>query len=218
MSTLGRSIVALAALLLFAASGFAAEQRVALVIGNSAYPNNPLANPANDARLMSVALRGRGFAVIERLDVGRRDMARAVKDFGDRLKAGGGDAVGLFYYAGHGVQVNNQNYLIPIDAEINDEGDVPIDAVSADHVLATIEDARNRLNIIFFDACRNNPFTRSFRASERGLAMMTAPTGIFIGYATAPGQVAADGSGSNSPFTEALAAAIGGPRAGRQFP
>ena len=205
-----RTILALALLWLATANALAAEQRIALVIGNSAYPDIPLANPVNDARLMASTLRAQGFEVIEALDVGRRDMARAVKDFGARLKAGGDDAVGLFYYAGHGVQVNNQNYLIPVDADINDEGDVPIDAVSADHVLATIEDARNRLNIMFLDACRNNPFSRSFRAAERGLAMMTAPTGIFIGYATAPGQVAADGSGSNSPFTEALAGAIGG--------
>ena len=189
-------------------SALAAEPRIALVIGNSAYADNPLANPANDARLMAAALRKGGFEVLQRTDVGRVEMALAIKEFGNRLKAAGAEAVGLFFYAGHGLQVGGRNYLLPVDHSIEDEGDVPIYSISADDVLAVIADARNRLNIIFLDACRNNPFARGFRSPVRGLAMMNAPTGIFIGYATAPGQVAADGSGVNSPFTTALTAKL----------
>jgi formylglycine-generating enzyme required for sulfatase activity len=188
-----------------------AQQRIALVIGNSAYANAPLANPVNDAQLISQALRQHGFDVIEKLDVGEREMGRAVKAFGERLKTAGSDAVGLFYYAGHGVQVGGINYLIPVDAAIEDEEDVPIEAVSADHILGIIEVSGNRLNLMFLDACRNNPFLRTSRNARHGLAMMNAPAGIFIGYATAPGDVAKDGSGVNSPFTTAMAATMGQP-------
>ena len=194
-----------------AAPVLAEGQRIALVIGNSAYADSPLANPVNDARLISAALRAQGFEVIERLDVGQNAMKLAVKDFGNRLKAARGAAVGLFFYAGHGIQVDGQNYLIPIDAPIEDEGDVDIYAVGANGILRTIEDARNGLNIVILDACRNNPFARGFRAQMRGLAPMDAPQGTLIAYSTAPGQVALDGDGANSPYTAALAKAIGEP-------
>ena len=194
-----------------AAPALTAEQRIALVIGNSAYADSPLTNPVNDARLMGGALRAQGFEVIERLDVGRVAMQRAVKEFGNRLKASQGQAIGLFYYAGHGVQVRGENFLIPIDAEIEDEGDVDIYGISANAVLRTIEDARNGLNIVVLDACRNNPYERGFRDASRGLALMEAPTGTLIAYSTAPGQVAIDGSGANSPYTEALARALAMP-------
>ncbi|MDP6953022.1 MAG: SUMF1/EgtB/PvdO family nonheme iron enzyme [Alphaproteobacteria bacterium] len=210
MGAIRRMILVLAALLL-ATTGALAEQRIALVIGNSAYPDIPLANPVNDARLMSATLRAQGFDVIETMDAGQRDIQRAVKDFGNRLKAAQGEALGLFYYAGHGLQVRGENFLIPIDAEIEDEGDVDIYAISANAILRTIEDARNGLNIIILDACRNNPFARSFRTVSRGLALMEAPTGTLIAYSTAPGQVALDGDGANSPYTEALARAIAAP-------
>ena len=205
-----RRIVLTLMALLFAAAA-AAEQRIALVIGNSAYPAIPLANPANDARLMSKSLRAQGFDVIELLDADQRAFQRTVKDFGNRLKSAQGEALGLFYYAGHGLQVRGENFLIPVDAEIEDEGDVDIYAISANAILRTIEDARNRLNIVILDACRNNPFARSFRTVARGLALMEAPTGTLIAYSTAPGQVALDGNGSNSPYTEALAKAIAAP-------
>ncbi|MDP6953234.1 MAG: caspase domain-containing protein, partial [Alphaproteobacteria bacterium] len=188
--------------------GTGGEHRIALVIGNSAYRSSPLVNPANDARLMATALRDNGFDVIEKLDVTQIEMKLAITTFGEKLDAAQGNAVGLFYYAGHGVQVGGVNYLIPIDAPIEKESHVSIYAVSANDVLATVEYARNALNIVVLDACRNNPFARSFRSSVRGLAQMNAVTGTLIAYSTAPGQVALDGDGRNSPYTAALATAI----------
>ncbi len=189
----------------------AAEERIALVIGNSAYSNSPLVNPINDAKLMAGALRGQGFEVIERLDVGQTEMKLAIVDFGAKLDAASGQAVGLFYYAGHGVQVNGHNYLIPVDAPIENESHVGVFAVSAEEVLEVVAYGRARINLIVLDACRNNPFARSFRAATRGLATMSAPTGTLIAYSTAPGQTALDGDGVNSPYTAALARAIAEP-------
>ena len=187
-----------------------AEKRVALVIGNSGYGDaiGYLKNPANDARLMAKSLRSVGFDVIERIDANQKQMKRAVRDFGDKLRSAGEDGVGLFYYAGHGVQMGGQNYLVPLKADINGEGDVDIEAVSAGSILAQMEYAGTRVNIVILDACRNNPFKRGFRSSVRGLARMDAPRGSYIAYATAPGDVAADGTGANSPFTTALAKAV----------
>jgi formylglycine-generating enzyme required for sulfatase activity len=124
------------------------------------------------------------------------------------LEKAGPGAVGLFYYAGHGVQLSGRNYLIPTTAHIDREGDVEIEAVSADWVIEQMRYARNRLNIVILDACRNNPFTRSMRSVDHGLATMDAPAGILIAYSTAPGAVAADGAGRNSPYTEALTQAM----------
>jgi len=182
--------------------------RVALVIGNSAYTDSPLQNPASDAQLMAATLRQVGFEVAELVDAGQKAMKRAIRDFGDELHRAGPEAVGLFYYAGHGVQVGGENYLIPIDAPIRRESDVDIEAVTASGVLRQMEFARNRINIVVLDACRNNPFARSFRSATQGLARMDAPRGSLIAYATAPGRVAADGDGSNSPYTAALAEAM----------
>ena len=186
----------------------ALEQRVALVIGNSDYTNAPLTNPVNDARLMSGTLRGLGFDVIERTNATQREMKLAIFELGDRLEAAGKDAVGLFYYAGHGVQVGGQNYLIPLNAEIESERHVAIEAVGASWVLSQMEFAGNRMNFVILDACRNNPLTRGFRSSVRGLAKMNAPTGSLVAYSTGPGDVAADGEADNSPYTLALAEAM----------
>jgi formylglycine-generating enzyme required for sulfatase activity len=186
----------------------AAETRIALVIGNSDYASGPLPNPANDAKLMADALTGLGFEVIARRNADQTVMKRAIEEFGSRLEQAGSGAVGLFYYAGHGVQLNGRNYLIPTTARIEREGDVEIEAVSADWVIEQMRYARNRLNIVILDACRNNPFTRSMRGVDHGLATMDAPAGILIAYSTAPGAVAADGSGRNSPYTEALTHAM----------
>ena len=191
-------------LLLAAAGPVYAAKRVALVIGNSQYKTAPLVNPVNDARLMTETLKQLGFEVIETLDANQRTMKRAIRDFGKSLDEAGEDAVGLFYYAGHGVQVGGANYLIPIGAEIVTEGDVDIEAVSANGILRTVDFARNNLNIIILDACRNNPYARSFRSGTRGLAEMRAARGVLISYATAPGEVALDGDGENSPYTAAL--------------
>jgi formylglycine-generating enzyme required for sulfatase activity len=186
----------------------AAETRIALVIGNSDYSSGPLPNPANDAKLVGEALTSLGFDVIARRNADQTTMKRAIQEFGSRLEKAGPSAVGLFYYAGHGMQLSGRNYQIPTTARIEREGDVEIEAVSADWVIEQMRYARNRLNIVILDACRNNPFTRSMRSVDHGLATMEAPAGILIAYSTAPGAVAADGSGRNSPYTEALTHAI----------
>ena len=186
----------------------AEETRIALVIGNSDYASGPLPNPANDAKLIGEALTGLGFDVIARRNADQVTMKRAIQEFGSRLEKAGPGAVGLFYYAGHGVQLSGRNYLIPTTARIDREGDVEIEAVSADWVIEQMRYARNRLNIVILDACRNNPFTRSMRSVDHGLATMDAPAGILIAYSTAPGAVAADGAGRNSPYTEALTQAM----------
>jgi formylglycine-generating enzyme required for sulfatase activity len=186
----------------------ATETRIALVIGNSDYSSGPLPNPANDAKLIGDALTNLGFDVIARRNADQIVMKRAIQEFGARLEKAGPDAVGLFYYAGHGVQLSGRNYLIPTTARIEREGDVEIEAVSADWVIEQMRYARNRLNIVILDACRNNPFTRSMRSVDHGLATMDAPAGILIAYSTAPGAVAADGTGRNSPYTEALTQAM----------
>lgn len=187
----------------------AAETRVALVIGNSEYIEfGQLRNPVNDMMLMAQTLRSLGFEVTERADADQAAMKRAIQEFGQRLERSGPDTVGLFYYAGHGVQISGANYLIPLNANISREPDVEIEAVNLDWVLAQMEHARNRMNILILDACRNNPLSRSFRSSEQGLGRMDAPRGTLIAYATAPGSVSFDGEGQNSPYTEALAATI----------
>ena len=186
----------------------AEETRIALVIGNSDYSSGPLPNPANDAKLIGDALTTLGFDVIARRNADQLTMKRAIQEFGSRLEKAGPSAFGLFYYAGHGVQLSGRNYLIPTTARIEREGDVEIEAVSADWVIEQMRYARNRLNIVILDACRNNPFTRSMRSVDHGLATMDAPAGILIAYSTAPGAVAADGTGRNSPYTEALTHAI----------
>jgi hypothetical protein len=180
----------------------APERRTALVIGNSAYISGPLKNPVNDAADMAEALRRAGFKVTLKKNANLQEMVEAIEDFGNSLKLGG---VGLFYYAGHGVQVNNVNYLLPIKERINKESDVRFQAVDAGRVLAEMENANNGLNIVILDACRDNPFGKSFRSASRGLAIVAnAPTGTFISYSTGVGQVARDGDGRNSHYTKAL--------------
>jgi len=178
------------------------EKRVALVIGNGAYKESPLKNPPNDARSMAATLKSLGFSVTTKIDVAKKEMRNALNAFGEEIRNGG---VGLFYYAGHGIQSNGRNYFIPINASIQSEGDVEDEAVSADQVLSRMADAHNRMNIVILDACRNNPFASSFRSAARGLATISsAPAGTFIAYSTAPGSVAADGEGSNGLYTQQL--------------
>ncbi len=195
-----------------AASAFAVPDidghRLALVIGNSTYKSGRLENPVNDAKLVTGALRKTGFEVIEVLNASQREMKRAIQKFGARLDEYGKHAVALFYYAGHGVQANGRNYLIPVDAQIQRETDLDIEGVPADWVVEQLEFAKSALNLIILDACRNNPFSRGFRSVQGGLARMDAPSGTLIAYSTAPGEVAADGEGVNSPYSKALAQAI----------
>jgi formylglycine-generating enzyme required for sulfatase activity/uncharacterized caspase-like protein len=192
------------------------EQRVALVIGNGAYKHTaPLVNPPNDARLMAETLASLGFRLIggrALLNADKPAMEKAIREFGQRLRGG---AVGLFYYAGHGVQVRGENYLIPVAANIADESDVKYELVSAGFVLDEMANANNRLNVVILDACRNNPFGgRGLRSAASGLAQVTAPAGTVISYATQPGNVALDGSAKNSPYSAALAAAMRKPGLG----
>ena len=177
-------------------------KRIALVIGNGAYTKAPpLKNPPNDARDMAATLRTLGFDVTSGINTNQRDMKRLIREFGQKLKAGGS---GLFYYAGHGVQSKGRNYLIPVDADIQSEAEVEDSGVDASLVLNFMDDAQNGLNIVILDACRNNPFARSFRSASSGLAQVDAPTGTLIAYATAPGRVASDGTGQNGLYTSEL--------------
>jgi uncharacterized caspase-like protein len=189
------------ALLLLPCQARAAE-RVALVIGNGAYKNvGHLANPGNDARDMAKVLRKIGFEVIEKIDASHREMEAAVGAFGKKLAR---SEIGLFFYAGHGMQIAGSNYLIPVDANPTSESDVRFESVNAGRILGKMEEADNKLNLVILDACRNNPFKRSFRSSTKGLARMDAPAGSLIAYATGPGSVAADGDGRNGLFTGEL--------------
>ncbi len=199
----------LCVLAILASSGLpvaASEPRVALVIGNSEYGPTigKLKNPANDAKLMAETLKGLGFSVDLVLDADQKAMKRAVKSFGAKLREAGSEATGLFYYAGHGVQVDGTNFLLPVGAEIEAEADVEIESIAADDVMTQMQSAGNAVNLVFLDACRNNPLARTSRSATRGLARLDAPRGSFVGYSTAPGDVAADGDGANSPYALAL--------------
>ncbi len=183
----------------------ATETRVALVIGNSSYKDSPLANPVNDATDIAKALQQAGFKVILKRNAGVRDMRQAIREFGTELRRA---QVGLFYFAGHGIQVKGNNYLVPVGADIASEADTEDLAIDANYALRTMEEAQVKVSIVILDACRNNPYARSFRSSARGLAQMNAATGSVIAYATAPGSVAADGAGRNGVYTKHLLASL----------
>ncbi len=179
-------------------------KRVALVVGNSNYKTfNVLPNPVNDARLMEIALRESGFEVTLILDADQAQMKRAILEFGRTLRKGV-DA-SMFFYAGHGLQVKGENYLIPIDADLQNEDEVGVQTIDVNAFLQTMESAQSPFNIIVLDACRNNPLN-AHRGGGGGLAPVTAPKGSFVAYSTAPGKVALDGdSTTDSPYTLALA-------------
>jgi hypothetical protein len=183
------------------------QPKFALVIGNANYEEGALSNPVNDATDMAKALRELGFEVTLLQNQDLRSMENAIDDFSRQLRKGG---VGVFYYAGHGVQVEGENYLIPLKAQLLNEKDARYEAVALGKVLNAMEEARNQVNIIIIDACRDNPFYRRWRSSRRGsnvrgLTAVSPPSGIIIAYATREGNTAADGVGQrNSPFTSAL--------------
>ncbi len=179
----------------------AAEQRVALVVGNSDYRSSPLRNPGNDARAIAARLRKLGFDVVERENLQTRQIAPMLREFRSRLRAGD---VALFFYAGHGLQMRGVNYLPTVDAEITSEDDVPLNSINVSQVMEIMEEAKTRLNLMFLDACRNNPFTRRFRSTAGGLARVDAPSGTLISFATRPGSVAADGEGDHGLYTHHL--------------
>lgn len=200
--------------MLASAAGAAAidgtERRVALVIGNSAYQFTPrLPNPTNDAEAMAVALQRLGFEVAKGIDLDRGETEMIIRDFAKNLP---GADVALFFYAGHGIQVARQNYLIPVDAQLAEETDLHFEATDLNLVLGLME-REPRVNLVFLDACRDNPLSQSLAramgstrstAVGRGLALVEAQDGSFIAYATQPDKVALDGDGTHSPFTAAL--------------
>ena len=183
----------------------ATEQRVALVIGNASYDGGAqLRNPVNDATDVAKTLRELGFQVTLMADADWRKMRVGIQDFTQALSRGG---IGLFFFAGHGIESNGKNYLIPVKSSIEDELDLEGKAIDANSVLQGMERARNRLNIVILDACRNNPYSRGWRsAPQGGLAQMAAPAGSFIAFATSPGRIANDGTGRNGIFTKHLLA------------
>jgi hypothetical protein len=183
------------------------ERRLALVIGNSDYINsNPLQNPVNDAKAIAEALKEVGFTVMLYLNSDLKTMKQAMDEFGIKLPE---YSVGLFYYAGHGMQVKGNNYLIPVDASLKVEQDVDYDCIDAGRLLGKMEAGGTSTNIVILDACRDNPFERSWAARAAaqggsGLAFMNAPSGSIIAYATSPGKTASDGTGKNGLYTEAI--------------
>lgn len=185
-----------------AASASESTPRYALVIGNASYAAMPLDNPVHDARAMAETLQKIGFKVTKIENASLKAIHEAIRNFGDTLRANGG--VGLFYYAGHGVQVKGRNYLIPVDAAIKREDEIAYTSVDAGEVLDKMESAKNPLNIVILDACRDNPFARGSRGMVMGLAQMEAPVGTMIAFATAPGAPASDGAGKNSIYTQNL--------------
>jgi len=184
----------------------AAEPRTALVIGNAAYPFGALANPVNDATDVAAALRGAGFQVLLKTNAGSGEMKNAIRQFGDELKARGG--VGLFYFAGHGVQLKGENFIVPIIRNVVSEDELKQDAVSATEAVDVMAAAHTALNIVVLDACRNNPFNAG---GTKGLSRIDSNARLFVSYSTSPGAVALDGQGRNSPYTKYLSRAIAAP-------
>lgn len=183
-----------------------AEKRVALVIGNSAYLNvSRLANPRNDAKAMAETLQSLGFTLVGggvQLDLDKAGFDTVVQTFGNQSM---GADVGLFYYAGHGVQLRGTNYLVPVNANPVKETDVDFQMMDVNLVLRQMDGAGAKLKVVVLDACRNNPFGgRGLRSADAGLAQMRAPEGTLISFATQPGNVALDGADGNSPYTKAL--------------
>lgn len=191
-----------------AATAPAVEKRVALVIGNSTYLKGPLRNPVNDATDVAARLRASGFEVIERTNIKTSQIGRTLREFRAQLTPG---AVALFFYAGHGLQIRGENYLPAVDADIEAEEDAPNQSIAMRQIMEIMEDAKTRLNLAFLDACRNNPYARSFRSGADGLARVSAPSGTLISFATRPGSVAADGTGRNGLYTTHLLQAMDSP-------
>jgi hypothetical protein len=187
-----------------------AESRLALVIGQSAYRSVPaLPNPANDARAVTQLLTDSGFEVSTAADLSQGQMREAVSDFAGKVAAKGADTVALVFYAGHGLQIDGENFLVPVDIDPKREADIPIQAVRLNDILNTLTSVPSKMRILMLDACRNNPFP-DLKTAGGGLAIVDAKVGApgtFLSFSTSPGAVAEDGSGSNSPYTNALLAA-----------
>jgi Caspase domain len=185
-----------------AASLTPSPHRRALLIGNAAYSDSPLGNPVNDATDLASLLRRLGFEVTLHRDADKPTMEQAIDRFTHGVPRG---SAGLFFFAGHGVQIDGMNYLVPIGARFRAASDVKYHAVAADWVLARMEESGMDVKLLLLDACRNNPLGRSWtRALSRGLAVMETPQSALLAYATSPGKTASDGAGRNSPFTVQL--------------
>lgn len=177
------------------------ENRVALVVGNSAYKTVPLKNPANDAKDMAAKLKSMGFTVIERNNLTVKQIGSTLREFRSKLTPG---SVALVFYAGHGLQIKGENYLPAVDADISSEEDVPNQSLAMRRIMDVLGDAKTRLNLVFLDACRHNPYASGFRSASDGLKRINAPSGTLISFATRPGSVASDGAGCNGLYTSAL--------------
>ena len=190
---------------LFHSSQVFAAERIALVIGNADYAEAPLFNPLNDAKAMGAKLRQVGFEVVEVTDADLETMQQAVMDFMNEVTP---ESTALVFYAGHGIQANGRNYLIPVDATLKSERALRFEALELNDILEELEEIEAKINIVILDACRNNPFARRFRGGSRGLAVVDAAQGTLIAYATAPGSVASDGHGDNGLYTQELLRAL----------
>ncbi|MFN8256326.1 MAG: caspase family protein [Bacteroidales bacterium] len=184
------------------------DKRIALIIGNNSYSNAPLKNPVNDANLMATTLQGLGFTVIKKVNANRVQMAQAIADFWSKLS---NYDVALFFFAGHGVQVNGVNYLIPVDATMNTQDMVSFEAISVNEVVSKFEEYPQNTNIVILDACRNNPFRSWARGGASGFKAMNPGSGTIIAFATSEGATASDGEGNNGLFTEKLVKHISKP-------
>src|SRR5436190_314427 len=196
------------AAVLLGAHSASAESRLALVIGQSAYRSVPaLPNPANDARAVTQLLTDSGFEVSTAADLSQGQMREAVSEFAGKVAAKGADTVALVFYAGHGLQIDGENYLVPVDVDPKREADIPIQAVRLNDILNTLTSVPSKMRILLLDACRNNPFPDINKTAGHGLAIVDAKTGApgtFVSFSTSPGAEAEDGSGSDSPYTTAL--------------
>ena len=205
-----RNLMVPAALLLCTQSA-SAENRLALVIGQSAYRSVPaLANPGNDAKAVAQLLTESGFEVAQASDLSQTQMRQTISDFAGRVAAKGADTVALVFYAGHGLQIDGENFLVPVDVDPKREADIPIQAVRLNDVLNTLTSVPSRMRILLLDACRNNPFPDIGKTAGGGLAIIDAKIGApntFLSFSTSPGAIAEDGSGADSPYTTALLAA-----------
>ncbi|HEY1365001.1 MAG TPA: caspase family protein [Xanthobacteraceae bacterium] len=182
-----------------------AESRIALVIGNSDYTAvQVLPNPANDAKAMAKFLSSAGFEIVQAPNLTQSDMRRTIGDFASMAAEKGPDTVALVFYAGHGLQVDGENFLVPVDAHITREADVPLQAMRLADLMNALSAVPSKTRIVILDACRNNPFSAINKTTGRGLAIVDAPNGSLVSYSTAPGTEALDGDGENSPFTAAL--------------
>ena len=204
-------IIVPAAMLLAATPAFA-QNRVALVIGQSAYKSVPaLPNPINDARAVTQLLTDSGFDVSSAADLSQNELRTAVRDFAGKIAAKGPDTVALMFYAGHGIQVDGENFLIPTDVDPKREADIPMQAVRLNDVLNTLTSVPSKMRFLLLDSCRNNPFPELSKSAGSGLAIVDAKVGApgtFLSFSTSPGAVAEDGNGVNSPYTTALLDAV----------